>query len=251
MYVQLDIPAVPGDEPLMTAGKFITFEGGEGSGKSTQARVLADRLRQRGLDVKVTREPGGSPFAERLRELLLDVTTPPHTAMSEALLFYAARADHLETVIRPALKTGTWVVCDRFSDSTRVYQGHAGTLNPQIVEALDLIVVGKSRPDLTLMIDVPVAVGLGRAQLRLGQKQQALASAATASATGPRDVCTLASDRYESRDVLFHTRLRQGFLDIAKAEPERCAVIDGHHDSAVVAASVWAAVRTRLLAGAD
>lgn len=238
----------------MTAGKFITFEGGEGSGKSTQARVLADRLRQRGLDVKVTREPGGSPFAERLRELLLDATTPPHTAMSEALLFYAARADHLETVIRPALKTGTWVVCDRFSDSTRVYQGHAGTLNPQIVEALDLIVVGKSKPDLTLMIDVPVAVGLGRAQLRLGQKQAAAAMGATgptASATAPRDVSTLASDRYESRDVLFHKRLRQGFLDIAKAEPERCTVIDGHHDSAVVSASVWAAVRARLLSEAD
>ena len=233
----------------MTVGKFITFEGGEGSGKSTQSRILAERLRQRGLDVKVTREPGGSPFAEVLREALLDPSTPPHSALSEALLFYAARADHLETVIRPALKAGTWVVCDRFSDSTRVYQGSAGTLNPKIVEALELIVVGSSQPDLTLIIDVPVAVGLARAQLRLGQKQAAIAATAAPSAS-PRQIRTLASDRYESRDVAFHTRLRQGFLDIAKAEPGRCAVIDGHHDSALVAASVWTAVRTRLLTGA-
>ncbi len=230
----------------MTVGKFISFEGGEGSGKSTQARSLADRLRQRGLDVKITREPGGSPFAEKLRELLLDPSTPPHSAMSEALLFYSARADHLETVIRPALKAGTWVVCDRFSDSTRVYQGHAGKLNPQIVQALDLIVVANSRPDLTLIIDVPVEIGMARAQVRLGQKQATMAHGDAA----PRDVRPLVSDRYESRDVDFHKRLRQGFLDIAKAEPERCAVIDGHHDSAVVAASVWAAVRTRLLAEA-
>jgi dTMP kinase len=234
----------------MTAGKFITFEGGEGSGKSTQARILAERLRQRGLDVKVTREPGGSPFAERLRQMLLDPDVPPHSAMSEALLFYAARADHLETVIRPALTLGTWVVCDRFSDSTRVYQGHAGKLNPQIVQALDLLVVGKSRPDLTLIIDVPVETGLARAQLRLVQKQAQQQTKDIASSSAPRDVHPLVTDRYEARDVEFHTRLRQGFLDIAIAEPARCTVIDGHHDSAVVAASVWAAVRTRLLAEA-
>jgi dTMP kinase len=234
----------------MTVGKFITFEGGEGSGKSTQARVLSERLRQRGLDVKVTREPGGSPFAERLREILLDPSTPPHSAMSEALLFYSARADHLETVIRPALKDGTWVICDRFSDSTRVYQGHAGKLNPQIVEALELIVVGKSMPDLTLMIDVPVEVGLARAQLRLGEKTRQQQAAVAGVTHTRRDVSPMISDRYESRDVAFHTRLRQGFLDIAKAEPKRCVIIDGHHDSAVVAASVWAAVRTRLLAEA-
>jgi dTMP kinase len=234
----------------MTAGKFITFEGGEGSGKSTQARILAERLRQRGLDVKVTREPGGSPFAERLRQVLLDPDVPPHSAMSEALLFYAARADHLETVIRPALTSGTWVVCDRFSDSTRVYQGHAGKLNPQIVQALDLLVVGKSRPDLTLIVDVPVETGLARAQLRLVQKQAQQQTNDIASSSAPRDVRPLVTDRYEARDLEFHTRLRQGFLDIAIAEPERCSVIDGHHDSAVVAASVWAAVRTRLLAEA-
>ena len=230
----------------MTVGKFITFEGGEGSGKSTQARLLAERLRQRGLTVLTTREPGGSPFAEKLREVLLDPATPAHSEMSEALLFYAARADHLETVIRPALKAGTWVVCDRFSDSTRIYQGTAGKLNPQIIEALDLIVVAKSRPALTVIIDIPVAVGLARAQVRLGQKQAAEAAAPGATA-GPRDVRALVSDRYEARDVAFHARLRDGFLDLAKSEPERCVVIDGHHDTAVVAASVWAAVRDRCL----
>ncbi len=235
----------------MQKGKFITFEGGEGSGKSTQARILSERLRQRGLPVLTTREPGGSPFAECVRELLLDPATPAHGAMPEALLFYAARADHLETVIRPALKAGTWVVCDRFSDSTRVYQGSAGALNPQIVEALDLIVVTNSRPDLTLIIDVPVDVGLGRAQLRLTQRQVAAAAEARGRKPGS-ETSTLATDRlvtdrYESRDVAFHARLRQGFTDLANAEAERCAIIDGHHDSAVVAASVWATVRTRLL----
>src|SRR5690349_15531029 len=109
----------------MAAGKFITFEGGEGSGKSTQARRLADKLRDKGLSVVLTREPGGSPFAESLRKLLLDPNTPPHSALSEALLFYAARADHLDKKIRPALSGGSWVICDRFSDSTRVYQGKA------------------------------------------------------------------------------------------------------------------------------
>ena len=230
----------------MAPGKFITFEGGEGSGKSTQARILADRLRQRGIDVKTTREPGGSPFAERLRDVLLDPATPPHSAMSEALLFYAARADHLETVIRPALKAGTWVVCDRFSDSTRVYQGSAGTLNPQILQALDLIVVAKSRPNMTLIIDIPVEIGLARAQLRLSQKQ----TEQQATRLGPArkgDIRPLSPDRYESRDAVFHARLRQGFLDIAKDEPDRCVVIDGHHDTAVVSASVWSAVRARLL----
>ena len=131
----------------MAVGKFITFEGGEGSGKSTQARLLAERLRQRGLTVLVTREPGGSPFAEKLRDVLLDPATPAHSEMSEALLFYAARADHLETVIRPALKAGTWVVCDRFSDSTRIYQGTSGKLNPQIGNTLTKLLF-----DLTALI---------------------------------------------------------------------------------------------------
>jgi len=175
--------------------------------------------------------------------VLLDPKTPEHSALSEALLFYAARADHLETVIRPALTAGTWVVCDRFSDSTRVYQGTAGTLNVKILEALELIVIGASRPDLTLVIDVPVETGLARAQVRLADQQRQLQRAAS----GPRDISPLMSDRYESRGAAYHARLRQGFLDIAKSEPQRCAVIDGQHDAATVAESVWTHVRTRLL----
>lgn len=115
----------------MAFGKFITFEGGEGSGKSTQARILADRLSERGIDVVLTREPGGSPFAEALRAFILDPATPDHSALSEALMFYSARADHLDKLIRPALNEGHWVICDRFSDSTRVYQSEAGGCRPR------------------------------------------------------------------------------------------------------------------------
>ncbi len=145
----------------MTAGKFITFEGGEGSGKSTQAHNLAGRLRAQGIEVVLTREPGGSPFAEALRTLILDPETPPHSALSEALLFYAARADHLDKTIRPALNAGAWVICDRFSDSTRVYQSEAGGLPGEVLDALEEIVVSPTVPDLTFILDLPAELGLG------------------------------------------------------------------------------------------
>ena len=135
----------------MATGKFITFEGGEGAGKSTQVGLLAVRLRAAGIDVVMTREPGGSPFGERLRDLVLDPATPEHSALSEALLFFAARADHLETTIRPALAEGRWVICDRFSDSTRAYQGSAGAVAPEIIDALDQLVVAETQPDLTVI----------------------------------------------------------------------------------------------------
>ncbi len=138
----------------MKRGKFITFEGGEGSGKSTQSALLAKRLGEQGLEVVLTREPGGTPFAELVRELVLNPNVPTHSALSEALLFYAARSDHLENVIRPALARGQWVLCDRFSDSTRVYQSLAGGLDAESFAALDGIVVGKDRPDLTLIMDL-------------------------------------------------------------------------------------------------
>ena len=144
----------------MPSGRFITFEGGEGSGKSTQARLLAEALRAKGIDGVLTREPGGSPFAEQVRNLILDPATPPHSALSEALLFYAARADHLEKVIRPALVAGRWVISDRFSDSTRVYQVEAGGLPLDVFKALELIVVKLTYPDLTFILDVPAEVGL-------------------------------------------------------------------------------------------
>lgn len=226
----------------MTEGTFITFEGGEGSGKSTQVGLLVERLsKEKAITPLITREPGGSAFAERLRAILLDPAVEPHSALSEALLFYAARADHLERVIRPALALGRWVICDRFSDSTRVYQGTAGKLDPKILEALELIVVGKSRPDLTIIMDVPAEIGLARAAVRRegGAKTQKPAT------PGPREAQSLMADRYEGRDLAFHRRLREGFLGIAAAEPGRCVVIDGNRSPDIVATAIWKAVEAR------
>ena len=218
----------------MAAGKFITFEGGEGSGKSTQAQRLAERLGARGIDVVVTREPGGSPFAEALRALILDPETPPHSALSEALLFYAARADHLEKTIRPALNDGRWVICDRFSDSTRVYQSEAGGLPAEVFDALEEMVVAPTSPDLTLILDLPAELGLGRAHgRRLGGANEG---------AGP--------DAYEKRDLTYHWKLREAFAAIARAEPDRCVLIDAAADETDVADAVWRAVETRLLAEA-
>lgn len=222
----------------MTVGRFITFEGGEGSGKSTQVQRLADRLAGLGRAVTLTREPGGSPFAERLRTLILDPALEPHAPLSEALLFAAARADHLESVIRPALASGRVVVCDRFSDSTRVYQGFAGKLEPRLLEALDLIVVGHTRPDLTIVVDIPAEAGLARAVLRQGLPPP--------SAPGAKQPRSLLADRFESRDLAFHRRLREGFLEIARLEPQRCVVVDGQKSIDDVAREVWAAVSARL-----
>jgi dTMP kinase len=220
----------------MTAGtgKFITFEGGEGSGKSTQAGLLADRLRARGRDVVLTREPGGSPFAEQVRALILDPGTAPHTALSEALLFYAARSDHLDTTIRPALAAGRWVLCDRFSDSTRVYQGIAGGLAPSVLDRLESLVVAPTTPDLTFILDLSAAAGLARAARRR---------------TAGADADAL-PDAYEKRNLAYHERLRAGYLAIAQAEPQRCILVDGGAPPEAVAALVWGEVERRLLEGA-
>jgi dTMP kinase len=213
------------------SGRFITFEGGEGSGKSTQARLLDDMLRARGVDCVLTREPGGSPFAEQVRSLLLDPATQHHSALSEALLFYSARADHLEKVIRPALVSGRWVISDRFSDSTRVYQVEVGGLAQDVFKALELIVVKLTYPDLTFILDVPAEVGLSRATTR--RLAQAI------SGEQP--------DAYEKRDADFHERLRQGFLSVAQAEPHRCHLLDGTKPADAIAAEVWAQVERRLV----
>ena len=207
---------------LVQRGRFITFEGGEGTGKSTQARRLAERLSAGGLDVVSTREPGGSPGAEAIRALALNGAADRWSPVSETLLMYAARADHLEKLIRPALSDGAWVVCDRFYDSTRAYQGAGGGAPTKLINLLQAEVAGADRPDLTLVLDIEVEAGLARA---VG-----------------RD----ALDRFESMDRGFHERLRQGFLAIAASEPERCVVVPAAGTPDEVAARVWSAVRDRL-----
>ena len=220
----------PGGQGMRQA-KFITFEGGEGVGKSTQAQLLAARLAQRGIDALLTREPGGSPFAEQVRSFILAPGTLKHGPLSEALLFNAARADHLEATIWPALDAGRWVICDRFSDSTLIYQGVAGGVARDGLEALEHLVVGERGPDLTVVLDLDPRDGLGR----VGRRGR----------TAPGAVDT---DRFEARDLDFHLRLRAGYLALAAAEPARCVVVDAAASTEATAEAVWHAVATRLLA---
>ena len=204
-------------------GRFITFEGGEGTGKSTQAAALAERLRAAGREVVQTREPGGSPGAEALRGLLVSGEGDRWSPLAETLLMYAARADHLDRVIRPALARGAWVVCDRFADSTRAYQGAGGGAPEDLIETLDARVVGADQPDLTLVFDLPVEAGLARAADRGG-----------------------AEARFEGKGPAFHQRLRDAFRAIATAHPERCVMVDAAGDREAVAERVWTAVQDRL-----
>ncbi len=210
------------------SGKFITFEGGEGAGKSTQIARLAERLTARGASVTVTREPGGTPRAEAIRRVLLSGLARPLGPETEAVLFAAARADHVETLIRPALAEGKWVLCDRFADSTRVYQGAGGGVDAKFLDSLDRVTIGPTRPDLTFILDVPVEVGLKR-----------VASRAAASGEAP--------DRFEAEAVAAHEQRRQAFLGIAAADPKRCIVIDATKSAELVAKTIWQAVRTRFL----
>ncbi len=204
-------------------GRFITFEGGEGTGKSTHAAMLAARLKSLGLGVHLTREPGGSLGAEVMRHILLSGVAKSLGPEVEAVLFAAARDDHLATVIRPALERGTWVVCDRFADSTRVYQGTAG-VDTRAIRALERIVVADTRPDLTFVLDVPAADGLRRAAGRRGN-------------TG---------DRFEAEGLEFHEKLRKGFLALAAQEPQRCVLINATVPKAQVADQIWRVVNERL-----
>jgi dTMP kinase len=205
------------------AGRFITLEGGEGAGKSTQIVRLADWLKGRGREVLTTREPGGAPGAEMIRKLLVEGPAERWDGTTEALLHFAARRDHLRSTVWPALKRGAWVISDRFADSTQAYQGYGHGLDLVTLERLYEVAVGNFRPDLTLILDLPVEAGLARAAARRG-----------------------AETRYESLPRDFHERVRKGFLEIAKREPKRCAAIDASKDIDTIAGAIARAVSERL-----
>ena len=206
-------------------GRFITFEGGEGSGKSTHAAALAKRLKLFGIEVVLTREPGGSAGAEIIRHILLSGIAKPLGAETETILFAAARDDHVRTTIRPALVAGNWVICDRFIDSTRVYQGALVKVDAKLIRSLERVTVGAAMPDLTFILDVPAKVGLARAKRRRGKD---------------------ATDRFEAESLEFHEALRLAYAALADKEPKRCVVIDGRAPRDIVSERIWEAVAERL-----
>jgi len=210
-------------------GKFITFEGGEGAGKSTQVERLAERLRALGLSVVVSREPGGSAGAEAIRHVLLSGAAKPLGPHAEAILFAAARADHLRQTIRPALERGQWVISDRFADSTRIYQGVLGNVDARLIGRLEKLTVGDLGPHLTIILDIPPEEGLARVTRRRGDAP---------------------IDRFEAEAFDFHKKLREAYLELAEREPNRCVVINAGADAATVSEFVWSAVNTRLSPGA-
>ena len=207
--------------PDVTRGVFITFEGGEGAGKSTQIARLASYLREQQREVVLTREPGGSPGAEAVRHVILSGAAEPFGASMEAILFAAARADHVDQVIRPAIERGAVVLCDRFIDSSRVYQGVTGGLEPSFMQALEKVAIGSTLPDLTIILDVDPEEGMSRAATRRGAAK---------------------IDRFEKEALAVQRRRREAFLEIARAEPQRCIVIDGARQPEDIAADILQAV---------
>jgi dTMP kinase len=214
----------------LARGFFISFEGGEGAGKSTQIARLAAKLRAKGYDLVVTREPGGSPGAEAVRHVILSGAAEPFGPEMEALLFAAARSDHVEQLIAPAIARGSIVLCDRFLDSSRVYQGGAGDLDPGFMTALERVAVNGTIPDLTLIFDIDPAEGLKRANARRGEETP---------------------DRFEKETLAVHQRRREAFLAIARSEPERCVVIDASASPDEVEHAVTAAVFAALEARSE
>jgi dTMP kinase len=206
-------------------GRFITFEGGEGTGKSTHSHRLSDRLKDLGLQVVLTREPGGSPGAEVIRHVLLSGAAKPLGGEAEALLFAAARGDHVRNTIEPALQCGAWVICDRFIDSTRVYQGTLGHVDAQFIRALERLSIGDLLPDLTVVLDVPADVGLARAAKRRGKGS---------------------ADRFEAESLAMHEALREAYRQLVLAEPGRCIIIDATGRKDAVADRIWKTVNERL-----
>jgi dTMP kinase len=203
-------------------GLFITLEGGEGAGKTTLAASLAAALERDGRDVVLTREPGGTPNAEVLRALLVEGETGRWSPMAETLLMFAARLDHVERLVKPALDRGAVVICDRFTDSTRAYQGAAGGVEAGRIDAVRIAALGDFEPDLTFIVDLDPAVGLGRTRTR-GE----------------------AETRFERQPNAFHTALRQAFLDIASSAPKRCVVLDGAEPPDIVASAAQKALAER------
>lgn len=206
-------------------GRFITFEGGEGTGKSTHAAMLAQRLRALGIGVVLTREPGGSPGAEIIRHVILSGAAKPLGPAAEAILFAAARGDHVKQTIEPALARGRWVVCDRFSDSTRVYQGELGGVDDTLLRGLERVTIGNLKPDLTFILDVPAETGLARAVKRRGDA---------------------AADRFEDESLQFHEKLRDAFRMLTLVEPNRCVLIDARMARPEVGEQIWKVVNKRL-----
>ena len=204
-------------------GRFVTFEGGEGAGKSTQIRLLAAWLAERGVEARVTREPGGTPGAERIRALLVEGEAGDWTPMTEALLNYAARREHVARVIAPALAAGQWVLSDRFADSTMAYQGFGHGLGRKAIEALHRAAIGRLAPDLTIILDIPVREGLARAAARRGRE-----------------------DRYENMEAGFHERVRRGFRAIARRETRRCVLLDARLPPEALQEEIRSVVARRL-----
>ena len=212
-----------GAPPGTVGGRFITLEGGEGAGKSTQVARLKSWLEARGRTVVATREPGGSPGAEMIRKLLVEGPVERWDGTTEALLHFAARREHLRSTVWPALTRGAWVVSDRFADSTLAYQGYGHGIDRAIFQQLYDVAVGDFRPHLTIMLDLPIETGLARAAARRGTET-----------------------RYESLPRDFHERVRTGFLEIAQREPKRCVVIDATGDVDTIAGNIARAVSERL-----
>lgn len=209
---------------MISQGLFITFEGGEGSGKSTQVQNLANTLREQGRDVMLTREPGGTEEAERIRALLVQSDGGQWSPLEEVLLLFAARAHHVRTLIKPAVESGSIVICDRFTDSTRAYQGYGLGLDLKIIESIKRNVLGDFEPDITFLLDIPASDGLKRSTRRLKDE-------------GSNE------DKYENLDIEFHEKLRAGFLELAEQNQNRFCIVDALQEIDTISAQILQKVK--------
>ncbi len=229
---------------MKTPGRFITLEGIEGAGKSTVAAAIVEVLRARGITVVATREPGGTPLAERLREVVLQRGSERLTPQAETLLMFAARAVHVDNLVRPALTRGEWVICDRYTDATRAYQGGGRGVAASFIETLSNEVLGGLTPDLTLLLDLPVETGLQRADARRRAHQVGSQGGAQDGSTERR--ADDGPDRFESETLAFFERVRARYLEIAAAEPSRVRVLDATASPAPLRDAALAALRPLL-----